>query len=82
MKMKIYFCREKDEYEGLFVVAETRGLAKKIFANEVDCHFTDVRTEIRRRRVPEFKGRCLCPDVEEDQAALERYCLEYDEYEG
>lgn len=76
--MNIYFCREYDENAGLFVIAVSRGKAKEIFAGEVDCRFTDVRLDIRKRSVPEFMQRCLFADDEEDVLVLERYGLEYD----
>lgn len=79
--MNIYFCREKDEYAGLFVVAPTRGVAKAVFAEEMDCPYIDARAEIRRKDVDEFMPRCLSCLDEEDSLTLERYGLEYEELE-
>lgn len=79
--MNIYFCREYDENAGLFVIAVSRGKAKEIFAGEVDCRFTDVRSSIRKRGVSELEQRSLFADIKEDVLVLERYGLAYDEEE-
>lgn len=78
--MNIYFCREKDEYAGLFVIAPTRGKAKELFAYEVDCSFVAVRTEIRRKDVDEDKQRCLF-DIDEDLPILTKHGLFYEDAE-
>lgn len=51
--MNIYFCREALETEGLYVVAKTRGSAKVIFANDIDCDFVDVRCILYRKNIDE-----------------------------
>ena len=71
--MNIYWCHELDEPYGLYVAAPTRGRAKKWFAMEVDCAYTDVRTTTMRRGVTDtFEG-----SIAEGDPILEKYGLEY-----
>ncbi len=74
--MNIYWCHEKNEYHGLFVKALTRGMAKVLYSQYVECDFIDVRTSISVRGIHEyFEG------VIDDEKELERYGLSYDEEE-
>lgn len=77
MTTNIYWCQEKDDYLGLFVIAPTRGTAKIVFANEVNCKFVDVRTQIYKRGVNEI----FCGIIENDSPLLEKYGLIYTEEE-
>jgi hypothetical protein len=73
--MTIFWCHEKDDACGLYVVAMTRGRAKKLFANEVDCSLLDIRSRIVKRGAKEvFEGV-----IETDSPLLEKYGLRYDE---
>lgn len=80
-KKNIYFCREKDEFAGLFVVASTRGKAKLLFAKEVDCQYIDVRSEIRRREVGIYPQGCLDCWAKGDRAFLALNGLKYDDWD-
>ena len=71
--MNIYWCSEKDEPYGLFVIAPTRGRAKVRYAAETECYFTDVRTCLMRRGIKEpFEGT-----IDEGSSLLKKYNLEY-----
>ena len=72
--MNIYWCYEKYDSCGLFVIAETRGKAKLLFANEVDEDYIDIRSQIYRRGVFENVSGIIDP---EDTELLEKYGLEY-----
>lgn len=75
--MNIYWCHEKNENYGLYVKALTRGRAKDIYSAEVECHFTDVRTNIMRRGVNEhFEGV-----IDINEPTLKKYGLSYGEDE-
>ena len=75
--MNIYWCYERGNWGGLFVVAKTRGRAKEIFSAEVDCEYTEVRTNIYRRGVCEITEDV----IDEGSPLLEKYGLEYAEEE-
>lgn len=75
--MNIYFCFEKSDYSGLYVIAETRGKAKRIFADEVTEYFTDIRSHIYRKNVKGKEG-IIEP---EDTKLLKKYNLEYHDEE-
>ena len=75
--MNIYFCFEKTDYCGLYVIAETRGQAKRMFAVEVTEYFTDIRCHIYRKNVEEKAG-IIEP---EDTKLLNKYNLEYHDEE-
>ena len=49
--MNLYWCHEKGEYFGLWVVAETIGKAKQCYAVETFVHFTDVRCELHKKDI-------------------------------
>lgn len=73
--MNIYLCFEKHDYFGLFVIAETRGQAKRMYADEVTESFIDIRCHIYRKNVDEKAGIILCEDTE----LLNKYNLGYAE---
>ena len=74
--MNIYWCHEKNEDYGLYVKALTRGRAKVLYADYVECRLIDVRTGISRRGINgDFEG------VVDDPKDLEKYGLIYDEEE-
>lgn len=73
--MSIFLCHEKDDACGLYVVAMTRGRAKKIFAAEVECNKMDVFTKtVKRGATEHFEGV-----IDVDSPLLEKYGLRYDE---
>lgn len=75
--MNIYWCHEKHEYSGLYIVASTRGRAKRIYADSIECKYLNVRTHIVKRGVNEqFEG-----EIEFGSSLLEKYGLQYDEEE-
>ena len=75
--MNIYWCNEKNEPYGLFVIASTRGRAKLLYATETDCDYLDVRMQTMRRGVNEhFEGT-----IDEGSPLLAKYGLEYSESE-
>lgn len=57
--MNLYWCHEKDEYYGLWVVAETRGKAKQHYALETNIHFTEARCELHKKDVGDIEEGCL-----------------------
>lgn len=75
--MNIYWCHEKNEYEGLFILALTRGRAKAFYADVVECSMLNVRTQIVRRGVNEH-FEC---EIDTDSPLLQKYGLEYAESE-
>ena len=74
--MNIYWCHEKYEYHGLYVKALTRGRAKVLYSQYVECDLIDVRTSISVRGIHEY-----FESVIDDEKELERYGLSYDENE-
>ena len=73
--MNIYWCFEKSDYFGLYVIAETRGQAKRIYADEVTECFIDIRCQICIKNVNEKAGIIDA----ENTKLLEKYHLEYEE---
>ena len=69
----IYWCFDKFSDSGLFVIAKTRGIAKRIFAEEIGEHFLDIRCHIYRKNILDRTG-IIDP---EDAETLDRYNLEY-----
>ena len=51
--MNIYWCFEKSDYFGLYVIAETRGQAKRIYADEVTERFIDIRCHKKPKKKEE-----------------------------
>lgn len=78
MTCNIYWCEEKGEFGGLYVIAPTRGQAKQLYSEEIECSYIDVRTQIIRRGVNEMFS-CVIDDV--DSPLLKKYGLEYSEEE-
>ena len=78
MAQHIYWCEEKGEFGGLFVMAQTRGKAKQLYANYIECNYTDVRTSLARRGVNEIYS-CVIDDS--GSPLLKKYNLEYLEEE-
>lgn len=76
--MNIYLCREILEDCGLYVVAKTRGSAKVIFANDIDCDFVNVRCILYRKNVDEKTDRVI--DVGDRR--LKKYDLYYCDEDG
>lgn len=73
--MNIYWCFEKHDYYGLYVIAETRGQAKRIYADELTENFIDIRCHTYRKNVDEKAGIIDGYDTK----LLEKYNLEYEE---
>lgn len=76
--MNIYFCCEVLDDSGLYIVAKTRGAAKIIFANEVDCDFVKVRCRLYRKNVDEKTDGII--DVGDRR--LKKYDLYYYDEDG
>lgn len=57
--MNLYWCHEKHEYNGLWVVAESRGKAKVLYAFETTTDFLDVRCDLHRKDVGNIEEGCL-----------------------
>lgn len=75
--MTIFWCHEREDDSGLYVVAMTRHSARKIFANEVECNKMDVFTKtVKRGAMEHFEGV-----IGVDSPLLEKYGLQYDEEE-
>ena len=78
MTQNIYWCEEKGEFGGLFVIASTRGKAKQLYAEYIECRYIDVRTSLIRRGVNE-NFPCVIDDC--GSPLLKKYNLEYLEAE-
>lgn len=78
MTQNIYWCEEKGEFGGLFVIAPTRGRAKQLYSEYIECRFIDVRTILVRRGVNEDFP---CVLDYSPSALLEKYGLKYEEEE-
>lgn len=75
--MNIYWCYEKDGYYGMYVKASTRGRAKVLYSDYVECKMIDVRTSISRRGIlPKFSEGVI-----DDETELKKYGLSYSEEE-
>lgn len=57
--MNLYWCHEKGENFGLWVVAETSGKAKNLYAMETYIHFTEARCELHKKDVGNIEEGCL-----------------------
>lgn len=75
--MSIFWCREAGEDCGLYVVAMTRGKAKRIFGKEMDCRYVDVLSKLVKRGATEL----VAGVIEVGSPLLEKYGLHYDEVE-
>ena len=53
MTQNVYWCAEKGELGGLFVIAPTRGQAKQLYAEYIECRYIDVLINICKRGVNE-----------------------------
>lgn len=78
MTQSIYWCEEKGEFGGLFVIAPTRGQAKRLYAEYIECRYIDVRTSLVRRGVM-WRLPCVIDDV--GSPLLKQFNLEYLEEE-
>lgn len=78
MTQNIYWCEEKGEQGGLFVIAQTRGKARQLYAEYIECRYIDVRTSLMRRGVNEDFS-CIISNP--NSALLKKYKLEYQEAE-
>ena len=73
----IYWCFHKDDdFYGLYVIAETRGEAKRIYSDEVSEDYIDIRCHIYKRGVNEWKGI-----IDVDSKLLSKYGLIYGDEE-
>lgn len=57
--MNLYWCHEKGEYFGLWVVAETKGKAKVMYCHETTTDFLDARCELHKKDVGDIEEGCL-----------------------
>ena len=71
--MNIYWCYEKNDYSGLYIIEETRGKAKLRFAYETGDEYINVRSQTYRKNVDERAGIIEA----EDTKLLNKYNLEY-----
>jgi hypothetical protein len=78
MTQNIYWCEEKGEFGGLYVIAPTRGRAKELYSAEIECRYIDVRTQIIMRGVNEVFP-CVIDSV--NTPLMKKYGLEYTEEE-
>lgn len=78
MTQNIYWCEEKGEFGGLYVIAQTRGKAKQLYAEYIKCRYIDVRTSLIGRGVNEMFS-CVIDYV--GSPLLKKYNLEYLEVE-
>lgn len=78
MTQDIYWCYEKGGWGGLFVLAETRGKAKQLFVDEIECRYIDVRTRLMTRGVNSLFSYVI---DDPDSPLLKKYNLEYQEEE-
>jgi len=62
--MIIYWCHERGEDCGLYVVAERRGRAKSLFSSEIGVDFNDVRATIVHKDVESEKEQVLHTDAD------------------
>ena len=75
--MNIYFCHEWCENSGLYIVAKTRGFAKKYFSIVTCIDFIDIRCNIHRKNVDETEE----DSIDLGDSRLKKYDLYYcDEY--
>lgn len=78
MTQSIYWCEEKGEFGGFFVIAQTRGQAKRLYAEYTKCRYIDVRTSLVSRGVM-WRFPCVIDDV--GSPLLKQFNLEYLEEE-
>ena len=78
MTQNIYWCEGKGDFGGLFVIAPTRGQAKRLYAKYIECRYIDVRTSLVRRGVM-WRFPCVIDDV--GSPLLKQFNLEYLEEE-
>ena len=57
--MNLYWCHEKLEYCGLWVVAESRGKAKLLYSIETATPFLDVRCDTHRKNIGKVEEGCI-----------------------
>ena len=77
MSNRVYFCYEKGDFCGLFVIASSRGKAKELFAREVMTDFTEVRSRLSKKEVVDYDEGVI--DV--GDPLLEKIGLQYCEDE-
>ena len=70
----LYWCCEKGEYCGLWVVATSRGRAKNFFSCEIETPFCDVRCELHKKDVGNVAEGCV-----NDEKTLKKLGVEYTE---
>ena len=58
----LYWCHEKGEWCGLWVVATSRGRAKELFAAEIEIDFCDVRCTLHKKDVGDIAEGCIDDD--------------------
>ena len=78
MTQNIYWCEEKRQYGGLYVLAPTRGKAKQLYAEYIECQYIDVRISIVKRGAM-WQFPCVIDDIK--SPLLKQFNLEYTEEE-
>ena len=76
--MNIYWCYICDDYNGLYIVAKTRGAAKALFAGIVGERVTDIRCALRRKNVDEKNEG----EIDLGDRRLKKYDLYYCDEDG
>ena len=72
----IYWCFHKDDVYGLYVIAQTRGEARRIYSDVAGEDYIDIRCHIYKRGVNEYKGI-----IDVDSKLLSKYGLVYGDEE-
>ena len=73
--MNLYWCHEKHEYCGLWVVAESAGKAKLLYSVETVTPFLDVRCDTHQKNIGDIDEGCL----DDFDRRLEMLGITYDE---
>lgn len=76
--MNIYFCHEKGESYGLYIIAETLNRAKMLYSAEYGDPYIEIRGHLMRKNVNEKRESTI---YNYDDKLLKKYDLEYTEIE-
>lgn len=63
----IYFCKERDDIFGLYVIADNRPKARLAYADEIGAAYIDIRASIRKKEVdekPQVIDDCCSPLID------------------
>lgn len=76
--MNLYFCREYDDYSGLYILAESPAKAKMLFVGEVGTDYINIRYRTIKKDVGEYKQGVLQVG---DEITLDSLGVKYDSEE-